>query len=101
MKPLSEFPQIGEGNAQRIRIIELFRDVAKYVNAMSSGSFGAISGKGTAAPTTGTWGQGDYIANSNRVEDGIIGSRFVVMGWVCVAGGTPGTWVESRTLTGN
>lgn len=101
MKPLNEFPQIGEGNIQRIRITELLRDVAKYVNALAAGSFGAISGKGTAAPTSGTWGQGDYIANSNRTEAGTAGSKYVVMGWVCVAGGTPGTWVESRTLTGN
>ena len=40
---------------------------------------------GTAAPTTGTWNTGDIIYNTNPAAGGYIG-------WVCVAGGTPGTW---------
>lgn len=101
MNPLNEAPQIGEGRFQVIRIIELFRDTAKKVNALARGKFAAIDQTGTAAPTTGTWAQGDFVANSNRTELGSAGSKYVVMGWVCVAGGTPGTWVPSRTLTGN
>lgn len=94
-------PQIGEGPLQRVRITELLRDAARKVNALARGRFSALENTGTAAPTTGTHAQGDFIANSNRVEAGSSGSKYVVMGWVCVAGGTPGTWVESRTLTGN
>lgn len=40
---------------------------------------------GTAAPTTGTYRQGDRVDNSTPVTGGPIG-------WVCVAAGTPGTW---------
>ena len=101
MSPLNESPQIGEGALQRIRIIELFRDVARKVNAIASGRFSALENTGTAAPTAGTWGQGDYIANSNPTELGSTGSKYVIQGWKAVAGGTPGTWVEVRTLTGN
>ena len=101
MSALNEQPQIGEGNLQRVRIIELFRDVAKKVNGIASGRFSALDNTRTAAPTTGTWAQGDYIANSNPTELGSGGSRYVIQGWRCTVGGTPGTWLESRTLTGN
>jgi len=40
---------------------------------------------GTAAPTAGTWIQGDTIVNLNPVAGGYVG-------WICVVGGTPGTW---------
>lgn len=40
---------------------------------------------GTAAPTTGAWQQRDRVHNLYPSAGG-------VMGWVCVAGGTPGTW---------
>ena len=38
-----------------------------------------------AAPTTGTWVQGDVVFNANAAAGGQVG-------WVCVTGGTPGTW---------
>ena len=41
---------------------------------------------GTAAPTTGSWLRGDIVDNTNPSAGG-------VLGWVCVASGTPGTWV--------
>ncbi len=101
MRPLNENPQIGDGAIQRVRITELFRDMARKVNAMARGTFSAIDNAAASAPTTGTYAQGDFVANINPVEAGVIGMRYVVMGWVCVAGGTPGTWVQSRTFTGN
>ena len=42
--------------------------------------------KATAAPTTGTWKRGDIVYNSTPSAGG-------VFGWVCIAAGTPGTWV--------
>lgn len=46
---------------------------------------------GTAAPTTGTYAQGDAVWNSAPVAAG-------VPGWVCVTGGTPGTWKAMAAL---
>lgn len=40
---------------------------------------------GTAAPTTGTFVQGDIVWNTAPAASGAIG-------WACVTGGTPGTW---------
>lgn len=42
-------------------------------------------GAAAAAPTTGTWLQGDYFTNSNPVSGQPIG-------WICTVDGTPGTW---------
>lgn len=42
-------------------------------------------GGAAAAPTTGTYVQGDIIYNTSPAASGFIG-------WVCVTGGTPGTW---------
>lgn len=42
-------------------------------------------GGAAAAPTTGTYLQGDIVYNTSPTASGFVG-------WVCVAGGTPGTW---------
>lgn len=55
----------------------------------------------TAAPTGGTWAVGDIVRNSAPVEAGVALSKYVVWGYICTASGTPGTWLEMRTLTGN
>lgn len=38
-----------------------------------------------AAPTTGTWQQGDIVWNSGATAGGFAG-------WICTTAGTPGTW---------
>ncbi len=56
---------------------------------------------GTAAPTTGTWKQGARVINRTPTELGSGGAKYMIDGWACTVGGTPGTWLEQRTLTGN
>lgn len=56
---------------------------------------------GTAAPSAGTWSVGDVATNTNPTELGSVGSKYVVESWTCTAAGTPGTWLQKRTLTGN
>lgn len=55
----------------------------------------------SAAPTTGTWALGDLVYNTSPSEQGTAGGKYVIRGWICVAAGTPGTWVQDRGLTGN
>jgi hypothetical protein len=74
---------------------------ARKVNDLASGRFSAREGQLTAAPTTQTWAQGDIVWNSNPVEAGAGGSKYVTIGFVCTVGGTPGTWLPLRCLTGN
>lgn len=83
------------------RLYQWMRDVAKQVNQLTEGSIQAVTNAYTAAPTTGTYQQGDRILNSAPTELGTAGSKYVILGWVCVAAGTPGTWVQMRALTGN
>lgn len=78
-----------------------YRQIALQVNGLSEGKASANYGASAAAPTTGTWAQGDFVKNSNPTELGTAGNKYVLMGWICTAGGTPGTWLQSRTLTGN
>ena len=54
-----------------------------------------------AAPTGNVWAIGDIVRNSAPAEAGAIGSKYVIVGWICTVSGTPGTWLEQRTLTGN
>jgi hypothetical protein len=42
-------------------------------------------GYGTAAPSTGNYAAGDVVFNTSASAGGYVG-------WVCVVGGTPGTW---------
>jgi len=97
---LNESPQI-VGVLGQVKLVEFLREVAKKVNALAAGNFAARENTGTAAPTTGTWAQGDIVQNSNPAEAGTAGSKYVVTGWICTVGGTPGTWLPMRTLTGN
>lgn len=53
------------------------------------------------APVAGTWTRGDRVFNNTPAEAGSDGSKYVITGWICTLGGTPGTWLEMRTLTGN
>ncbi len=79
----------------------IYRQIATQVNALSEGRIAGAYAADTAAPTAGPHVQGDTVRNLAPVEAGTAGSMYVVLGWVCVASGTPGTWVETRALTGN
>lgn len=86
---------------------ELARDVQGYlraafrkVNAMASGRAMGTDGAATAPPTTGDWALGDYVTNSAPAELGVATQKYVIRGWICTAAGSPGTWVQCRTLTG-
>jgi hypothetical protein len=98
---LNEAPQLPDGPYRWPTLIELLRQTAKKVNALSAGAAVAYENTGTAAPTTGTWAQGDFFGNSSKTELGLATAKYVIQGWDCVVGGTPGTWVQRRTLTGN
>lgn len=79
---------------------QLFRRVAATVNGMAEGRLSAVDSF-AAAPTAGTWAKGDFVRNNNPAELGTAGGRYVVTGFLCVASGTPGTWVSVRAATGN
>jgi hypothetical protein len=80
---------------------DLFRAVNQKVNDLADGRFAARDLVASAVPTTGSYARGDFVANSAPAELGVAGSKYCVEGWLCIAGGTPGTFVQKRFLTGN
>lgn len=88
---------------QHGHFMTLLREAEAQVNALAEGQISANYNAHTAAPTgtAQSYAQGDFIRNSEPTEQGTAGSKYVVLGFLCVASGTPGTWVECRCLTGN
>lgn len=78
-----------------------FSEISSQLNALTEGHIVAVTNAYTAAPTTGTWKQGDFIRHSAPSEAGGAGTKYVISGFICTVSGTPGTWVQSRVLTGN
>lgn len=82
-------------------LVPILRTLAVKLNDLGDGRLQGRDDVRTAAPTSGTWARGDQITNSQPAELGGAGSKYVITGWICVTGGTPGTWLQMRTLTGN
>lgn len=94
-------PATGDMTQWGFTLSRLFRGIATKVNGMADGRLAQIDNARTAAPTTGTWAKGDFVRNSNPSELGAASSKYVIHGWIATVGGTPGTWVACRYLTGN
>lgn len=83
---------------------DVYRELSEHaalINLMTDGRLAGTNNASTAAPTAGTHARGDFVRNSEPAEAGAASSMYVVLGWVCVSGGTPGTWKQCRVLTGN
>ena len=92
----------GRGNEEKNRqeLDDAINDHGLRINRLQGGRIAAHSSF-TAAPGGGSWTQGDFVRNSTPTELGTASSKYVILGWSCVASGAPGTWVECRCLTGN
>ena len=82
------------------QLSRLWASLATLVNGLAQGRISSVQAF-TAAPTAGAWHVGDCVRNSAPEETGTAGSKYVVLGWVCVTSGEPGTWLPLRCLTGN
>jgi hypothetical protein len=71
--------------------------LAQQVNGVSEGRIAPWHTAHTAHPVAGKYDQGDFVRNSAPVVAGVVPCDYIVMGWVCTEGGTPGTWEEVRT----
>lgn len=80
----------------KTRLYELF---AQYSIAINKSSMWDT--EGTAAPAGGTWAIGQKCKNTAPSELGSATAKYVIIGWICTASGTPGTWLPMRILTGN
>lgn len=97
----ARLPQSDSLHDMRLRLTEHLRNVATQVNAVSEGTMQGTYNAVTAAPTAGTYALGDFVRNASPAELGTSGSKYVVTGFLCVSAGSPGTFVQCRSLTGN
>lgn len=95
---LNQSPRVGQNDPNLQRE---FRDHAQQVNALAEGRIAAVYNALPSIPTAGTYAQGDFVRNSAPVELGTTPNKYFVTGWTCLVGGTPGSFVEARALTGN
>jgi hypothetical protein len=94
----ARLPQNTEA-ALKQRLTELTRETAALVNALAEGRMAGAVNAAPAAPTTGSYAVGDFVRNSAPAELGAAGSKYLLLGWVCVT--APLTFVQTRALTGN
>jgi len=82
---------------------ELMRHVEDAINRLSEGRIYQHYNAAASAPTgtTVAYQVGDKVWNTTPTELGTAGNRYMIVGWMCVAAGSPGTWREMRVLTGN
>lgn len=76
------------------------REISQNLNSVLSGNAFNYS-EGTAAPTTGSFAANAFRRNTAPTELGVAPNKYIILGWITPAGGSPGTWYECRTLTGN
>lgn len=79
----------------------LLQKTFQKVNQLADGRISGVDLTAVAVPTTGTYAQGDFVRNKTPTELGTAASKYVILGWICTVGGTPGTFVQARVLTGN
>lgn len=104
MSRVQETPYLPTELVSLVRqLTDLHRQIGAQLNQLSEGQIQAVTNAATAAPTGGVvaYQQGDKIWHSAPVEAGAPGAKYVIIGFVCVAAGSPGTWLQMRVLTGN
>lgn len=98
---LPQNPETPYEKMLNLRLKDIFRGLILKINSLADGQLTAIDNAAAAVPTTGTFAKGDFVRNSAPAELGAGGNKYVIYGWVCTVGGTPGTFVQCRFLTGN
>lgn len=83
------------------KLKEIFRNIANKVNFLADGRINAVDNAASSIPTFGMYSVGDIVRNSAPAELGAASSKYVVTGWICTVAGSPGTFLQMRTLTGN
>lgn len=86
-------------------ITDIIRAICGQVNQVSEGQLAGRYNAQASVPTGGTYAVGDMVPDSNVTVRGSVApgvaASYVRLGWVCVAAGSPGTFVEMRVLTGS
>lgn len=75
------------------------------LNGIGETSFALRAGRAVvhaiAPPTVGAWVGTDQLPHAAPAEAGTTPNKYINSGWVNTASGSPGTFLQQRTLTGN
>lgn len=86
-------------------LARLLKDFATQLNLLSEGFLTASHNAQSSMPTSGSYAKGDFVKNSNPVEQGTLGFKYYIDGWKRLTSGTSHVlntdWVTARILTGN
>lgn len=101
--PRLNLEQFLQKDYDRSLMTELCRQLEDAVNRLSEGRIYQNYNAALAAPTgtTVAYQVGDKVWNLLPTELGTAGSMYLVVGFICIGAGAPGTWREMRVLTGN
>jgi 6-pyruvoyl-tetrahydropterin synthase len=78
---------------------DVLRKICQQLNGLSEGRIENRYNALAAAPTTGSYMQGDFVAHEAPAEAGSGAWTYIILGWVCTVSGTPGTFEEVRVST--
>lgn len=73
------------------RMIQILRAIETQLNLLSEGRIAGRHFTAAAAPTAGDFARGDIVWNSAPEAAGTVG-------WICVTGGSPGTFKAFGTI---
>lgn len=91
---------------EKDRLTEIVRAISQQVNQLSEGRITARYQAQASVPTgsVDAYTPGDIVWDSNATVRGSVAAglaaAYVRVGWINVAPGSPGTFVEMRVLTG-
>jgi hypothetical protein len=84
----------------RQNISKSFAALQNQINNLSEGRIVATYNAQNLVPTTGEFNVGDFVPNTDVLELGAPGSKYVLRGWICSVS-NPLTFLQCRMLTGN
>lgn len=88
-------------NYSKDLLASLLAQLETQLNLLAEGRLAGRHFTASVVPTTGAFAQGDIIWKTAPAEAGSVGAKYVNLGWVYTVGGSPGTLLEMRVLTGN
>lgn len=86
---------------EQFKVRDVVRKIQDAINDLAEGRIRARYLTSSTTPAFGTFSTGDWVFNSAPTELGTAGGKYVLLGWVCTSGGSPGSFNQIRTLTGN
>jgi len=102
LSKLKNVPQRIGSEYRRAEIVDALTAIVRQTDGLTEGGIAYRDNAQSVTPAASVASAvGDFVPNSNPTVSGTVGAQVVTAGWICVASGTPGTWVAANFLTGS